>query len=228
MAAAISSDSGQTLGNSGSHGVALRDVDGDGDLDAFVTNFGQPNKVWRNNGGNFTDSGQNLGSSYSTDAALGDVDGDGDLDAFVANSLGQANKVWRNDGSGDFSDSYQGLGSSDSRCVALGDVDGDGDLDAFVANDGQAKKAWLYTPCLRGYDQGYQEGHDQGYQEGLEACSKAVGGAVEPVDLSELGTTSVQSHDGTGTHTSVALWAGLAAVLAIGGGIFVLRRRRAH
>jgi len=77
--------------------VALGDLDGDGDLDAFVANYGQANKVWVNNGdGNFT-AGQGLGSAYSYGVALGDLDGDGDLDAFVTNyGGGQANKVWLN------------------------------------------------------------------------------------------------------------------------------------
>ncbi|MBC8422446.1 MAG: right-handed parallel beta-helix repeat-containing protein, partial [Chloroflexi bacterium] len=89
------------LGSSYSRAVALGDVDGDGDLDAFVANshdaYGQGNKVWLNDGtGIFSDSGQSLGDSYSRDVALGDVDGDGDLDAFVGNSNSQPNKVWLN------------------------------------------------------------------------------------------------------------------------------------
>ena len=52
------------LGNSESEGVSLGDLDGDGDLDAFVANEGSnlpdpdehPNRVWLNDGsGNFTD-----------------------------------------------------------------------------------------------------------------------------------------------------------------------------
>ncbi|MFC2043793.1 FG-GAP-like repeat-containing protein [Chloroflexota bacterium] len=136
-------DSGQTLGTLASLGVALGDVDGDGDLDAFMANYGQANKVWLNDSsGDFSDSGQSLGSSDSESVALGDVDGDGDLDAFVANP-GQSNRVWMNDGIGNFTDGGQPLGSSTSEGVALGDVDGDGDLDAFVANDGQGNKVWM-------------------------------------------------------------------------------------
>ena len=55
-------DSSQSLGSSESLGVELGDVDGDGDLDAFVANDGQ-NEVWLNDGnGNFTESSQSLGS----------------------------------------------------------------------------------------------------------------------------------------------------------------------
>ncbi len=131
-----------------SNGVAVGDVDNDGDLDAFVANDGgEANKVYLNDGaGAFTDSGQELGSSNSSEVALGDVDGDGDLDAFIAN-YNVANRVWLNNGSGTFTDSGQGLGNSYSTGVGLADLDDDGDLDAFVANDyGQANKVWLNGP----------------------------------------------------------------------------------
>ncbi|WP_339814217.1 VCBS repeat-containing protein [uncultured Imperialibacter sp.] len=142
-------DSGQALGSSQSQNVALGDLDGDGDLDAFVVNVGQPNKIWVNNGdGSFTDSGQLLGTSNSYAVALGDLDSDGDLDAFEVNST-QPNKIWTNDGSGNFTDSGQELGIEKSLGVALGDLDGDGDLDAFVANDlhptfsTKSNKVWI-------------------------------------------------------------------------------------
>jgi hypothetical protein len=143
-------DSGQSLGSSDSYDVALGDLDGDGDLDAFVANLSQPNTVWLNNGaGAFTDSGQSLGSSNSWDVALGDLDGDGDLDAFVANYNSQANKVWLNDGTGAFTDNGQNLGNSESLGVALGDVDGDGDLDAFVTNAGQPNQVYESVKVCR-------------------------------------------------------------------------------
>ena len=112
----------------------MGDVDGDGDLDAFLANRATTNQVWVNDGsGIFNDSGQDLGNYESVGVSLADLDADGDLDAFVAN-LNQPNRVWLNDGSGAFVDSGQTLGSHGSLGLSLGDLDGDGDLDAFVVN----------------------------------------------------------------------------------------------
>jgi hypothetical protein len=138
-------DSGLSLGNELSSGVALADGDGDGDTDAFVANSGNsPNKVYVNQQVGptavFVTNGQQLGNAHSYDVAVGDLDGNGHLDAFVAND--GANKVWLNDACAQFSDSEQALGDANSFAVALGDVDGDNDLDAFVANNG-ANKVWL-------------------------------------------------------------------------------------
>ena len=136
-------DSGQTLGMAYSSDIVLGDLDGDGDLDAYIVNTGQPNHVWLNNGtGVFTNSGQSLGNESGIQASLGDFDGDGDLDVFVAN-YDQPNVIWINDGSANFSNSGQALGNSKSESASLGDLDGDGDLDAFVTNNNQPNKVWF-------------------------------------------------------------------------------------
>ncbi len=140
-------DTGQSIGGAESRrGGALGDLDGDGDLDACVPTSSptNPNRVYFNDGtGTFTDSGQSLGSYSSLGVALGDVDADGDLDALVANN--GANKLWRNDGHGVFADTGQTPGTGGTFGVALGDLDGDGDLDAFFANGsngGEANEVW--------------------------------------------------------------------------------------
>jgi hypothetical protein len=137
-----SSDSLGTGGNA----VDLADLDGDGDLDAFIVdggymNVGKPATVWMNDGkGNFTNSGQQLGSKYSTDVALADLDGDGDIDAFVCNHAFEnltngGNQVWLNDGKGVFTNSVQLPGNAFDVSVHLGDIDNDNDIDALVTSN---------------------------------------------------------------------------------------------
>lgn len=69
-------------------GVAVGDIDGDGDQDLVVTGYG-PDLLFRNNGnGTFTEMAQEAGIAdprWSTSAAFLDYDRDGDLDLYVAN-----------------------------------------------------------------------------------------------------------------------------------------------
>ena len=68
------------------HGVAIGDIDNDGDLDVFVTNYGQ-NRLYINDGGKFSDQTFARGilreEAWSSSTGFLDYDRDGHLDLYV-------------------------------------------------------------------------------------------------------------------------------------------------
>ncbi len=150
-AGGFSDASGQLPAVSGySAAVALGDVDGDGDLDALVGDYGEDRLYLNDGSGVFADATVQVPAVLdATQAlALGDVDGDGDLDALLGNgtgSIGQPKRLYVNDGSGVFTDATAQLPLllDSTIALALGDVDGDGDLDALIGNYGQPARLHL-------------------------------------------------------------------------------------
>lgn len=152
LSGAIVSDQGQsTYGTWG-------DYNNDGLVDLFVANAnGQPNRLYRNNGGGvFTSI---LGGPVSNDlnnsrsGIWGDYDNDGDLDLFVANSLGENNNLYRNDGNDVFTKVLLGSTGSDGGISIYAmwmDYDQDGDIDLYVINGGSGSGAvnFLYRNTL--------------------------------------------------------------------------------
>ncbi len=77
--------SGNTFAATKSWGVALGDLDGDGDLDAVFANDG-PNTIWYNDGrAGFQEINVSKEGGSTFDIALSDVDGNESLDIFAAN-----------------------------------------------------------------------------------------------------------------------------------------------
>ncbi len=127
-------------------GAAAGDLDGDGDLDLYVTIDG-PNALFRNNGdGTFTDIAAEAGvddprSSYAV--ALGDYDLDGDLDLYLGNwdlsFKDDRDKLYRNEGRGVFTDVTIEAGINEDGGATLAalffDYDNDGRPDLYVAED---------------------------------------------------------------------------------------------
>ena len=130
-------------------GVALADLDGDGDLDAYLVQSGRvdktldpelsANRLYMNRGDGYFDEVEGAAGAadrgYGMGAAAGDYDNDGDIDLYVTN-LGP-NVLLRNDGTGTFKDVTAESGVGDPRwstAASFIDLDLDGDLDLFVVN----------------------------------------------------------------------------------------------
>ena len=130
-------------------GAALFDMDGDGDLDAFLVQSGSDvpgaglsrpgtgHRLFRNRGdGSFEDATAGSGTEthvYGMGVAAGDYDNDSDTDLYVT-GLG-SNVLLRNEGNGRFADATASAGvagSGWSTSAAFLDYDADGDLDLFV------------------------------------------------------------------------------------------------
>lgn len=150
-----------------SRGVALGDLNGDSEIDIYLTGSGTDHIWWNNGDGTFTDSGQNLESDEGYDVTLEDLDGDGDLDVFVANGGGAGawNTVWINQGGdqggteGDFLDSGQQLGFSWTEDAAVGELNAAPGPDVFVANwFPNANQVWLNDGSANFADSGQSLG----------------------------------------------------------------------
>lgn len=116
---------------------SLVDYDNDGDLDAFITNYGGAvNRFYKNDNGTylsittpFTIAGNYLSNSWA------DFDNDGDLD-LVTTSEGNI-QVFFNEGNDTFVTHFTVSGTA--RSVALADFDEDGDIDFYNSGGGTSR-----------------------------------------------------------------------------------------
>lgn len=128
-------------------GAVAADFDGDGRLDLYVANDGNPNQLWINIGkgasggprfeNRAVESGVAVNGRGQAEASMGvavaDVDRDGDEDIFLTHLSRETHTLYRNDGSGFFDDrsSESGLGAPSFDRTGFGAVFLDHDRDGL-------------------------------------------------------------------------------------------------
>ena len=108
----------------GGEGMAIGDIDGDGDPDLYLAPH-----LFRNDGGTFVKMGR-LGDERG--GVFADFDNDGDPDLFNMNK--GPNHLYKNDGKGVFQKLKETFGENGSSALFF-DFDHDGDLDLFVTQE---------------------------------------------------------------------------------------------
>ncbi|QDV04989.1 ASPIC and UnbV [Planctomycetes bacterium Poly30] len=115
------------------------DLDGDGDMDAFVLNEMDASSLLRNNGdGTFTDVTRLSGLAgelgfFGVQAAFRDFDNDGHLDLLVS---GEEHRLFLGDGALGFTRVAAPFPGPSVSSFALGDLNGDGFVDVYAGYAG--------------------------------------------------------------------------------------------
>jgi predicted nucleotidyltransferase len=201
--------------------VTFVDIDGDNDVDVFITGFSgtyqNVTKLYTNDGsGVFSDV---TGTSFSPIkiriAAFSDIDGDNDQDVLITgeDNFGQnITKLYTNDGSGIFSavigTSFENINNSS---IAFADVDGDNDEDVLITGENNSLQtiSKLYTNNGSGVFSEVTGTPFEGVTQGAIAFADIDNDNDQDVFITGINdsyneTAKLYKNDGTGIFTNVA------------------------
>ncbi|MFT4647594.1 MAG: hypothetical protein ACI9X4_000807 [Glaciecola sp.] len=125
------------------------DLDGDGDLDLYVTNDFGRNNLYRNDGGQFVDIAENsdaLDMAASMGVSAADVDRDGNLDLYISNMYTAAgerilrNPRFQQTATPQVRESY--AGHARGNTLLMGEGDGNFRFDENMAGTGPGGWSW--------------------------------------------------------------------------------------
>lgn len=189
-------DSGQEIDILDLAEIQLGDIDGDGDLDAFVVEV-SGHQAWLNDGkARLSKSSEDVWPEWEdpdfeapvdvVNAVLGDLDGDGDLDVLADGQTVYG--VLYNNGDGTFADGGERpITNQTISYASLADMDGDEDLDVVLAVAYTKNPGWQGTHTYGGPDEvwlndGSGEFQDSGQRLSIGRDNGATGIALGDID----------------------------------------------
>ena len=198
-------------------GCAVGDIDGDGDLDLFVSDSIKA-RLYENRGGKFVDIAHAAGIYnapyvWQTSANFFDYDGDGDLDLYVGqfNQYGPPQSppvgdlLFRNDGGLHFTEVSKAAGIQHAEphptlVMLFSDFDSDGDVDILVGAD--AGRSFLFMNKGNGTFTEEAAAHGVQNNGDLGVHGASIMG-LAPIDLDRDGTAEIFASDDAGFPQSV-------------------------
>ena len=153
-------------------GLAVEDLDGDGDLDVFLTSWmcliycDDASRIYWNDGnGGFPDSTHLLESTGGVDAQAADLNGDGHIDMLIANGgvdvlggFATVSYIYWGSANGLSDDERQEIPTTAASECGIEDLDGDGWLDIVCAShyepdDGGPQVSQIYWNAAGTFDE---------------------------------------------------------------------------